>query len=97
MQTGTNHCVMRNAQEDMAIVSNRKMIEKKQHKVVVVGDSHTRGCAAEIKHLLNNKFEAFRMVNSGSGMEFIKDTARAKLDQLKKNGVVVVWGGAQMI
>jgi hypothetical protein len=61
--------------------------------VVILGDSHARGCAAEVKHLLNNKFEMIRLVNSGSGMEFMKDTARLKLHQLTKNDVVVVWGG----
>jgi RNase P/RNase MRP subunit p30 len=65
--------------------------------MVILGDSHTRGCAAEVKQLLNNKFEVLGLVNSGSGMEFIKDTARVKLHQLKKNDVVVVWGGSNDI
>ena len=75
----------------------RKVMEKKQHKVVILGDSHTRGCATEVKHLLNNKYEVLGFVNSGSEMEFIKDTARVKLHQLTKNDVVVVWGGPKDI
>ena len=75
----------------------RKVMEQKQHKVVIVRDNHARGCAAEVEHLLNNKFEVLGLVNSGAGMEFMKDTARVKLHQLTKNDVVVVWGGAQMI
>jgi hypothetical protein len=68
----------------------RKVIEQKQHKVVIVGHGHSRGYAAEVKHLLNNKFEVLGMVNSGSGMEFIKDTAKVKLHELTNNDVVVV-------
>jgi hypothetical protein len=75
----------------------RKVMEKKHHKVVILGDSHGRGSAAEVKHLLNNKFQVLRLVNSGSGMEFIKDTSREKLHQLTKNDVVVVWGGSNYI
>jgi hypothetical protein len=75
----------------------RKVMEQKQHKVVIIGHSHATGYAAEVKHLLNNKFEVLGMVNSGSGMEFIKDTAKVKLHQLTKNDVVVVWGGSNDI
>ena len=35
IQTGTNHCVMRNAQEDMAIVTNRgtsQTLQKNEYK-----------------------------------------------------------------
>ena len=49
-------------------------MEEKQHKVVIVRDSHARGCAAEVKHLLKNSFEVLGLINSGSGMEGIKDT-----------------------
>ena len=50
------------------------------HKVIIVGDSHARRGAAEVKHLLNNKFEVQGMVKSGSGMELIKETTRAEIN-----------------
>jgi hypothetical protein len=75
----------------------RKVMEQKQHKVVIFGDSHARRCAAKVKHLLNNNFEVFGFVNPGSGMEFIKETANVKLQQLTKNDVVVLWGGSNDI
>jgi hypothetical protein len=62
----------------------RKVMEQKQHKVVILGDSHARRCAAKVKHLLNNNFKVFGFVNPGSGMEFIKETAKVKLQQLNK-------------
>ena len=66
-------------------------MEKKQHKVDIVGDSPIRGCAAKVKHLLKEKFEVLGFVNPGSGMESIRDTARVKLQQLTRNDVVVIW------
>jgi hypothetical protein len=33
------------------------VLEKKQHKFIILGDSHARGCAAEVKQLLNNDFK----------------------------------------
>ena len=70
----------------------KRVLEKKQHKVIILGDSHARGCATRVQHLLNNGFEVFCFVNPGSGMKFIKDTARVKLQQLTKEYVVVLWG-----
>jgi hypothetical protein len=44
-------------------------------------------------HLLENDFEVLGFVNPGSGMKYIKDTAKVKLQQLTKNDVVVLcWG-----
>jgi hypothetical protein len=75
----------------------KRMLEKKPHKVVILGDSHARGCAAKVKQLLNNDFEVVRYVNPGSGMKFIKDTAKVKTQQLTKKDVVVLWGDSNDI
>jgi hypothetical protein len=60
----------------------REVIGKKQHKVIIVGDSHARRGAAEIRHLLNNNFEVQGIVKSGSGMELIKESTRAEINKL---------------
>ena len=38
-------------------LDRKRMVGKKQHKVIILGDSHARGCASEVSHLLNNDFE----------------------------------------
>ena len=70
---------------------------QKQHKVMIVGDSHARGCAAEVKHLLSSDFEVFGSINPEAGMKTIKDTASVKVQQLTKKDVVVLWGGSNDI
>jgi hypothetical protein len=40
-----------------------KHASQKRHKVVILGDSHARGCAARVKHLLNSDFEVFGSIN----------------------------------
>jgi hypothetical protein len=74
-----------------------KHASQKQHKVMILGDSHARGCAAEVKHLLSSDFEVFGTTNPGAGMKTIKDTAGAKVQQLTKKDVVVLWGGSNDI
>jgi hypothetical protein len=70
---------------------------KKQHKVLVVGDSHARGCATEVNHLLKDDCEVIGFVNPGSVMKYIKDKSKVKLQQLSKEDVVVLWGGSNDI
>jgi hypothetical protein len=44
---------------------------KKQHKIIVVGDSHVRKCATEVSQLLNKDFEVLGFVNPGPGMKYV--------------------------
>jgi hypothetical protein len=69
-----------------------KVLKKKQRKVIIMGASHARGCATAVSHLLNNDSEVLGFVNPGTGMKYIKDTSRVKLQQLTKKDVVVLLG-----
>ena len=60
---------------------------------MVLGDSHPRGYATEVNRLLKNGFEVLGFVNPGSGIKYMKNTSKVKLQQLTKNDVVVLWGG----
>jgi hypothetical protein len=71
----------------------RRVLEKKLHKVVITGDSHTRGHASEVRQLLYNDYEVLGFVNPGSGIKFIQDTASLNIQQLTKKAVVVLWCG----
>jgi len=47
--------------------------------VLILGDSHTRGCASEVKQQLNNEYVVFGFINPGSGMKDIKGSAKMKM------------------
>ena len=64
---------------------------------MILGDSHARRCAAEVKHLLSTDFEVLGSINTGAGMKTIKDTASAKIQQLTMEDVLVLWGGSNDI
>jgi len=78
-------------------LDRKRMVGKKQHTVIILGDSHARGCASEVSHLLNNDFEVLGFFNPGARMKHIKDTSRVKVHQLTKKDVVVLWGGSNDI
>jgi len=45
-------------------LDRKRMVGKKQHKVIILGDSHARGCASGVSHLLNNDFEVLGFVHT---------------------------------
>jgi hypothetical protein len=67
---------------------------EKVHKVLILGDSHVRGCAAEVKQKLKSEYEVIGFTNPGSAMKDIKAMAKSKMAQLTKKDVVVLWGGS---
>jgi hypothetical protein len=36
---------------------NRRFLKKKKHKVVLIGNSHVRGCANKLANYLGNSYE----------------------------------------
>jgi len=77
--------------------NKKRVMKKKQSKVMIFGDSHAKGCAAELSHLLKKDFEVLGFVTPGAGMKHMKDTSMGKTKQLSKEDVAVIWGGSNDI
>jgi PleD family two-component response regulator len=75
----------------------RRSLENKVHKVLILGDSHTRGCASEVRNQLNNEYEVSGFINPRSEMKNIKEPAKIKMAQLTNDGDVVLWGVQMML
>jgi hypothetical protein len=75
----------------------KTVLERKQHKVIILGDIHARERAAKVSHLLNDDFEVLGFVKPGSGMKYIKDMSRINVQYLSKEDVVVLWGDSNDI
>jgi hypothetical protein len=57
-------------------------VKYKVHKVLILGCSHARRCASEVKQQWNNDYKVFGFINPGSGMKDIKGSAKIKMTQL---------------
>jgi hypothetical protein len=57
---------------------------EKKHKVMVIGDSHARGCAAEIKSNLKKDFKFQGFVSPGTRVNTIITPATSDIKQLSK-------------
>jgi hypothetical protein len=72
----------------------KNSVRSKVHKVLILGDSHARGYASEVKHQLDKEYELFGFINPGSGMKDIKESTKMKMAQLTREDIVVLWGGS---
>jgi hypothetical protein len=70
----------------------KNSVKRKVHKVLILEDSHARGCASEVKHQLNNEYEVFGLINPGSGMKDIKESVKREIAQLTREDIVVLLG-----
>jgi hypothetical protein len=74
-----------------------KITTGRKHKVLIIGDSHARGCAAEVSSNLNEHFDVSGLVMPGSNLESITNMAKKEITTLTKNDLIVVWGGTNDI
>jgi hypothetical protein len=71
----------------------KQKVDDKIHKVIIVGDTHARGCASEVKQKLKTEYEVVGFTNPGSSMKDIKESVELKTAQLTKKDIIVLWGG----
>jgi len=71
--------------------------EIKKKKVIVIGDSHARGLAAELSASLGKDFEVMGTIMPGSRLSHITGLAKRETSQLKCDEFVIICGGANDI
>jgi hypothetical protein len=84
-ETGTSRAVQLKSKGDY---------NKKQNKIIILGDSHARGCAQEVLHNLGRDFEVQGIMKPGANMEIIVNTSPNITRKLTKKDIVV-WGGTR--
>ena len=63
----------------------------------LTGDSHARGCAAEVSNCMGKSFEVTGTVIPGARNEAITHLDDKEITNISKDDVVVVWGGTKDI
>jgi hypothetical protein len=66
-------------------------------KILIVGDSHCRGIAAELKHCLGATYKISSFVQPGAAMRGILSSLQNDIRNLKLNDTFVIWGGSNDI
>ncbi|PNF36038.1 hypothetical protein B7P43_G12753 [Cryptotermes secundus] len=73
---------------------NSNYVDKVKHKIRIVGDSHARGLANELKYNLTLEFNSQGVVKPGSSLEQLVNISDTDMKNLTMSDVCVVWGGS---
>jgi hypothetical protein len=77
-----------------------KLIEKQRllkKKILIVGDSHTKGIATELQHKLNKNYVVQGIVKSGADLEVMVHSNMKQCKNLTKKDTLIIWGGTKEV
>jgi hypothetical protein len=69
-------------------------LRSKKPKIVIVGDSHARGAAGEIKHQTNGRTNSIGYVKPNAGLAELINTAKSVSSNMTKSESLVLIGGS---
>ena len=70
---------------------------KKHQRILLLGDSHARNCATDLRLNLGHDYEITSFVKPGATMKEITSSASESVKTLGTNDVLIVWGGSNDI
>lgn len=71
--------------------------QKFDHKIVIIGDSHARGCANNVKSNLSDNFRTEGIVKPGAVMSTLMTSGTGVIKESTNKDIIVLWGGANDI
>jgi len=66
----------------------------KDHKVLIIGDSHARNCVANVRTVIRDTFKFQGLVKPGAGTGMLVNSANSDIMSLSKSDVLMFCGGA---
>ena len=79
----------RTIKKSSCVPSNK--INKYEHRVKIIGDSHLGGLAARINQFLNTKFEVCSFIKPGSTANQLVHSQEKECMCLGRKDVIVIW------
>jgi hypothetical protein len=70
---------------------------RNKRKIIIIGDSHAKGSAANIKQVLGKSAVVIGYVSTGAKLKYLTSMANNEINKLTKKDAVVIWGGAMDI
>jgi len=71
-------------------VMSNSMEKNDKRKIVIIGDSHVRNCAAGLQRQLGRKYTVTGYVKPGAGLKLIVQSGKEEIEKLHRADVVVV-------
>jgi hypothetical protein len=68
-------------------------VKHSKHEVILIGDSHLKGCASRVISSLDTRFNVCAFLKPGSSSQTLTESAKGDTDKLTKNYFLIVCSG----
>jgi hypothetical protein len=81
------------------LVSKTSAIDShpKEHKILLLSDSHGRGCSKRIKNQLLSNFEVCGFVKPGVSSSILTNTSSTEINKLTQKDFIVLWSWSTLV
>ena len=94
-QISVSNCGKVNTKETaQTIYCNNTTQRNKAHKILIIGDSHVRSCASNVKTNIKGNFKVQGIVKPGAEAIILTNSVKNEIKSIPKSDVVVFCGGA---
>ena len=84
MQSSNSHILITKQVPDAA--------NKKKHRIILIGDSHERGCSEKLVNHLGSSYNVLGISKPNADLKPITSTINMRLENLMKKALVIVCG-----
>ena len=71
----------------------RSSQQNKEHKIIIIGDSHAQGSASNVKHNFNDNYRSSGFVRPEANIDTVTSSTMEDIKNLMNNNITVFWGG----
>jgi hypothetical protein len=93
----TGKSVPTNKKAEQVVKSNVINNQHKDHKVLLLSDSHGRGCEERIKNQLPSNFEVCGLVKPGASSSILSKIVSTEINKFMRKDFTVLWYGLKDI
>jgi len=70
--------------------------QNREHKIIIIGDSHDRGAASNVKHNLNDNCRSSGFVRPGGNIDRLISSMTEDIKHLMSNDIMLFWGALKI-
>jgi lysophospholipase L1-like esterase len=67
--------------------------QNREHNIIIIGNSHARGAASNVKHNLNDNYRSSGFVRPGANIDRLISSMTENIKHLMSNDIIVFWRG----
>jgi hypothetical protein len=85
--------LIKNLRETINAQNKKRCSHLKKHRIVLIGDSHIKGYACNLKPVVSNNYDLYSTVKPGSTTSELKESAKEEVSQLSHDDLIIICSG----